>query len=136
MVRKAQAVGTTPSSGPLRLSVRQHLFRMADVGAVVFKAQLQLITIATLGTPAELDMLQLLNEQPPALDLGRGFGVDPVVSPIRRKITDQEMVRRARVVRWCSQMGRLAVDGLVTRFAAQDDDRARAAPRERLAQLT
>jgi hypothetical protein len=90
MVGKAGAVRPGPGDGLLGRRRWQELFRTGNVGAEVFQAQLQLVAIETLGTSAELQTLQLLYDQPQALDLGLRLAEGrPFTRPLHRQIADQ-----------------------------------------------
>jgi hypothetical protein len=90
MIGEARTIRADPVDRLLRASSREKLLRAGDIGVKVFEAQLQLITIETLGTPAELAALQLLYDQPQALDLGLGLGeFGPFTRVLRRQLADQ-----------------------------------------------
>ena len=72
MVGKARTIRPVRSR-LLRSNDRQQLLGPSDVGSEVFQTQLQLITIEPLGPSSELQALQLLNDQPQALDLDLGL---------------------------------------------------------------
>ncbi len=104
MVGKAGAVRPRPGDGLLGRRCWQELFCTGDVGAEVFQAQLQLITIETLGTSAELQALQLLHDQPQALDLDLRFTERrPFTRPLRSQLTDQPM-QRINIIRQGSKI--------------------------------
>ena len=99
--------GTVRSTGRRlfgRGNHRQEFFDTGDVGAEIFQAELQLAVLETLGAPAELQTLQLLHDQPQALDLALGLGQrGPFARAFRRQLADQPM-QRINIIRQGSKI--------------------------------
>jgi len=70
MSRHAWPVDQQPGAWRLGCCRRQRGFDPRDVGAQVFKAELQLIVIKPFGTTAKLTALQLPDDEPQPFDLG------------------------------------------------------------------
>jgi hypothetical protein len=58
----------------MALACLKRRFHSGDVGFEVFEAETKLIVTESLGTPAKLVTLQLLNDEPKSFDLGLRFG--------------------------------------------------------------
>src|SRR5262245_22112926 len=87
---QARPVRSPPESGLIvSRHLRQQFLGPADVSAQILQPQLQLTVIQSLGPPAELLALQLLHDEPQALDLGLCLGERPAFAdPFRRQLPD------------------------------------------------
>jgi hypothetical protein len=88
--RQAWSIDLRPGFGGVLHTRRKPGLSPCQIGREVFKAELQLLVVEPLGTPAKLAALQLLHDQPQPIDLRlrlgerRALGRKPAYHPLQR----------------------------------------------------